>query len=159
MLTEGAGDSDATVEGGVKNEYEDNLCIAGESHNSCDSAMENGSDGLNSESDMSFEISFESVYGDDNSDDDFGSSDLNYVCDDHVDSDENIKDMETENGQVIVISDDEENEDRTLAVPDITRVIQTFTLTMRRTTTYSQGNMIDVKTEYLWEGCQTSTRV
>ena len=49
------------------------------------------------------------------------------------------------------------NNIQTVAVPKITFVVRSATLTLQRTTTYWHGNIIHVETEYLWESNQTRT--
>ena len=46
-----------------------------------------------------------------------------------------------------------------MAIPEIKRVVQRITLTMKRTFTYSHGVKTDVKTEYFWDVSQESTSV
>lgn len=60
-----------------------------------------------------------------------------------------------DDSDVVVISDDEgdemcENDERTLAVPEVRRVTQTVTLTFRRTITYVQGVQTDVEHDFMW---------
>ena len=80
------------------------------------------------------------------------------VCDNSDDSDDADADAEdTDDGGVIVISDNEVNDDRTVAIPEFTQVVQTVTLTMRRTTTYSGEAKVDEETFYTWDVTQTKT--
>ena len=79
------------------------------------------------------------------------------VSDGDDDSSDAMDETEAVDSDVIVISDEEENDVRTVAVAEITRVVRSVTLTLRRTTTYLHGNIIHVETEYLWEGNQTRT--
>ena len=65
----------------------------------------------------------------------------------------------SDNNSVITISDEELNEDQTVAIPEIKRVVQRITLTMRRTFTYSHDVKSNVNTEYLWDVSQESTSV
>ena len=97
----------------------------------------------------------ESLNSDDNDND--GVYDSNGVNgDDSVDGDNRIRgedsvngdgdvenmftdEKDTDNDSFITISDDDVNEDQTVAIPEFTRIVQTLTLTLRCTITYSQG--------------------
>lgn len=74
------------------------------------------------------------------------------------DDDDDSTDDADSDDDVVLISDGD-NDTQTVAVPEIKHVVQSLTLTMRRTKTYSHGNLVNVETEYLWEGSQTSSTV
>ena len=118
------GDSDAgTIEGSIIWDYEDDIMIDGDV--SVDDA-----DGVDDRDSIEGE---NGVSGDDYS----VESDDDEEVDDKYDNDY-TSEQDTDNNFFIIISDDEVNEDQTVAIPEVTRVVQTLTLTLRRTTTYSQ---------------------
>ena len=139
------GDSDAgTVEGSITWDYKDDIMIDGDDGVADDDGVDDrGSvDGENGVSGHDYSV----------------ESDDDEEVDDKYD-DDYTSEQDTDNNIVIIISDDEVNEDQTVAIPEVTRVVQTLTLTLRRTTTYSQGIEINVETEHLWDGIQTNTSV
>ena len=163
----GASDSE-TVIGGVD-------CEAGkELLNSGDVCAENSSwkSGDYSVMDTDVDIDERSINsGDvrDNSDgnsemldyNDYSDDDGDGARDDDGDSTDGMDetDVDDSDSDVILISDEEENDVRTVAVPEVTRVVRSVTLTLRRTTTYAHGRIIHVDTEYIWDGSQTRTNL
>ena len=164
----GASDSETVIGGDVGG-----LLSGIEAVNSDDGRVENSSrmsveDSVMDTDDDMVDVGEGSVDNDDDSDKgDSDRDELDYsddadddgdgVSDGDGDSSDAMDETEAEDSDVIVISDEEENDVRTVAVPEITRVVRSVTLPLRRTTTYSHGNIILVETEYLWEGNQTRT--
>ena len=90
---------------------------------------------------------------------DYSDDDGDGARDDDADSTDGVDetDADDSDSNVILISDEEENDVRTVAVPEVTRVVRSVTLTLRRTTMYAHGRIIHVDTEYIWDGSQTRT--
>ena len=107
-------DSDAgTVEGSITWDYEDDIMI-------------DGDDGVDDD-DGDYRDSVDGENGV-NGDDYSVESDDDEEVDDKYD-DDYTSEQDTNNDSVIIISNDEVNEDQTVAIPEVTRVVQTLTTT------------------------------
>ena len=163
-----SGDSNTeTVEGDVTLDYEDDIMINdddcvhdGNGVNDGDNVDGdnpiNGADSVNSD-DNDGVYDSNGVNGGDSVDGDNGISGEYSVNGDGDDENMFTGEKDTDHESFITISDDDVNEDQTVAIPEFTRIVQTLTLTLRRTITYSQGVKINEETEYLWEGNQSNT--
>ena len=82
---------------------------------------------------------------------DYSDDDGDGARNDDGDSTDGMYETDTDDSDsdVILISDEEEND---VAVPEVTCVV-------RRTTTYAHGCIIHVDTEYIWDGSQTRTNL
>ena len=152
-----SGDSNTeTVEGDVTLDYGDDIMIDdddcvhdGNGVNDGDNVdgdnRINGDESVNSDDNDGGYDSNE-VNGGDSVDGDNGISGEDSVNGDGDDENMFTDEKDTDNDSFITISDDDVNEDQTVVIPEFTGIVQTLTLTLRRTITYSQGVKINEDT-------------